>query len=180
MRRMVWVKRDGRWHGEWTWEAYERDEEWDIGLCLEVNINRRWREMGDVRPPEPALKLSSNIPQEVLICMLKEFYWMRSAISLAAELSRSTFQDWGDRSVLAAASGTCRAWLAICAPELYRCICVRSSRRVDELIEDLSKPGSHIPQHARVHGHSPRTGPVAGASEVGQAAAEPPQAEDAR
>ena len=50
--------------------------------------------------------------------------------------------------MLAAASGTCRAWLAICAPKLYRRINVRSSR-IDELVIDLSKPGSHIAQHAR-------------------------------
>lgn len=38
-------------------------------------------------------------------------------------------------------------WLAICAPELYKPIRVHSSR-VKELIEDLSKPGSRIVQHA--------------------------------
>ena len=44
-------------------------------------------------------------------------------------------------------SGTSRAWFKICAPELYRWIYTRSSS-VRELIEDLSKPGSHIAQHA--------------------------------
>ena len=46
-------------------------------------------------------------------------------------------------------SGTSRAWFKICAPELYRRILFRSPRTVRELIEDLSKPGSHIAQHAR-------------------------------
>ena len=74
-----------------------------------------------------------------------------------ALVSHSTFQYLGDRSVLAAASGTCRAWLAFCAPELYHWIFVPSSR-VAECIADLSKPGSHIAQHARwlsIHGPVP-------------------------
>ena len=82
--------------------------------------------------------------------MLKEFDWVRPAVSLAAEVSHSTFQGWWwSRGVLAAASGTCRAWFAFCAPDLYRRVLVLPSRSADELVEDLSKPGSHIPQHAR-------------------------------
>lgn len=49
--------------------------------------------------------------------------------------------------MLAAASQVCRVWYATCAPELYRKLFVRSAQCL-ELIEDLSRPGNRIVQHA--------------------------------
>ena len=63
VRRMVWERRHGRWHGEWTWELYERDKEW-YGLK-----NHRWCEMGDRQQSRStaAHSLGSEVPQEVLL-----------------------------------------------------------------------------------------------------------------
>ena len=44
-------------------------------------------------------------------------------------------------------AGVCHAWLAMCAPKLYRAIYVRSSQ-VEEMTKALSRPGSSIPEHA--------------------------------
>ena len=74
MRRTVWIRRDGQWHGEVVWEAYNREEECVMDTILEVN--RRWRDMGDVRQYPTVPSPGGNVPQEVLLCMLKEFNWV--------------------------------------------------------------------------------------------------------
>ena len=51
------------------------------------------------------------------------------------------------RSALVSASLTCRAWLDICAPKLYRDIFISSSR-TSELIAHSAKAGSRVALHA--------------------------------
>ena len=53
------------------------------------------------------------------------------------------------RSGLVSLGQTCRAWHTICAPDIYRKIFVRS-RSVNELISELSIPGSCIVSHAQI------------------------------
>ena len=75
VRRMVWQEIDGRWYGEWTWRTYERDDEWDEdGPGL--GIKRRWRDMGKLGDQSlTGMQAGGIMPQEVLICMLKDFDW---------------------------------------------------------------------------------------------------------
>ena len=47
VRRMTWVRRDSHWCGEWTWETYDRDNEWDD--ALRQPVNRLWQNMGNVQ-----------------------------------------------------------------------------------------------------------------------------------
>ena len=76
IRRMRWSQRDGRWHGEWYWEAYDRVREWDQQAWPKVN--RRWRDMGknlgltDLHPTYQFAQVSNAgiIPQEVLLGMV--------------------------------------------------------------------------------------------------------------
>ena len=81
VQRMVWVRRGGRWHGEWIWEAYDRDEEcgsWP-------RVNRRWLNMGNVHRSATVPSRSVDVPMEVLRYMLKDFNWVCGTISLTAD-----------------------------------------------------------------------------------------------
>lgn len=62
------------------------------------------------------------------------------------ERTLAIFESYAPPS-LVAASNVCHAWLDICVPEMYRSISARSSR-AEELIKDLSKPGSRVVQYA--------------------------------
>lgn len=63
VRRMKWITRDSAWHGEWYWESYDRDNEWDIDWKQRRNMlnwslsstNAQW----------------SSVPQEVLLGMVR-------------------------------------------------------------------------------------------------------------
>ena len=79
VQRMVWVRRGGRWHGEWIWEAYDRDEEWEGSR--RPRVNRRWLNMGNVHQSATVPSRSVDVPMEVLRYMLKEFDWVCAAIS---------------------------------------------------------------------------------------------------
>ena len=145
VHRMVWVGREGRRYGRWMWETYEGDKEWDDSHY--PRVNRRWLEMGQMQPNTTVPSLGGHIPQEVLLRMWEEFDWVCTGVNYTADTSHFQLQQWS-MDVLATASGTCQAWLAICAPTLYRTIYVHSDR-VDELIKDLSSPNSHIGRHPR-------------------------------
>ena len=75
LRRMLWVTRSGQWHGQWEWEAYDRDNEWKKGW-LGPGINRRWRDMGNGTRNFNAMHRSgaasnaASVPQEVLLCVV--------------------------------------------------------------------------------------------------------------
>ena len=79
VQRMVWLKVDGRWHGEWSWEEYDRDEEW-VG-----ETNDRWCDMD---PLVVLLHRFGDIPQEVLIHMMQALSWVCAFIS-GSSLSRA-------------------------------------------------------------------------------------------
>ena len=69
VRRMVWVQRDHQWRGEWVWDAYDRDGDWDRTR----KINRRWKDMQIAMPKDnhPAMgSRAGDIPQEVLLRMV--------------------------------------------------------------------------------------------------------------
>ena len=73
---------------------------------------------------------------------------------LLSKTNSSLPQDREDRLSVGL---VCRAWLKICAPTLYRVITVHSSR-LNELIADLTHPGSYIVPNAQilnVHGPVP-------------------------
>ena len=80
VRRMAWVRRDGRLYGEWTWDVYNRDKEWDSSAVF--GVNRLWRRMGESRhQPATAPSPGGHVPQEVLRYMLLEFDWVRDTAS---------------------------------------------------------------------------------------------------
>ena len=60
-----------------------REERRSVASRVDVYYggNHRWRDMGKDHWPAIARNLSSSIPKGVLICVLKEFKWVRSAIS---------------------------------------------------------------------------------------------------
>ena len=68
VQAMVWVRRDGQLQGEWSWEAYDRDYEWDQDAWSKVN--RWWLDMGYWSVPKS--NAGSSIPLEILLCMLEE------------------------------------------------------------------------------------------------------------
>lgn len=103
--------------------------------------------MGSVQQSATMHSLGGNVPQEVLRYMLEQFDWVCSVLSSAASASHCALQQRSVR-VLAAASGTCRAWFAICAPILYRRIRV-TAYCGPSLVEVLSNPHNNIAQHAR-------------------------------
>ena len=76
IRRMTWMKRDGRWPGEWTWEAYDCPGEQLVDSY--AYVNRRWQEMGKATRHGGAtseLATASNasvVPQEVLLGMVHQ------------------------------------------------------------------------------------------------------------
>ena len=137
--RIVWMRLNGRWHLE-LWEGCV-DEEWSLSWTCEVG--RRVHDMGEVSRRFTAVPSPGGcIPQEILLHMLQQFDRVCTATSFDTQAAHLALKGWPSRSLLAAVSGTCRAWFAICAPELYRWTHVRSAR-ISELMEDLSKQGSH-------------------------------------
>ena len=85
VQRMVWVRRDDRWHGEWVWEAYDRDEEWDGG------VNRQWLNMRNVHQPTTLPSRGVDVPVEVLRYLLKAFYWVCPAVPLTTDESHPDY-----------------------------------------------------------------------------------------
>ena len=83
MRRMVWVRRGGRWHGKWAWEAYDRDEEWD----KIHEFNRQWLSMGNIHQSTIVPGRGVDVPMEVLRYMLKAFDWVRVVVSSTIDRS---------------------------------------------------------------------------------------------
>ena len=83
VRRMDWVRRDGLWRGEWTWETYNRLTEW-VGTT-----NLRWRSMrlrtegGLAEHAEVATASKSKasiVPQEVLLIMVDQLDHVRNPV----------------------------------------------------------------------------------------------------
>ena len=136
VQRIMWTKRDGQWYGEWTnWEIYIPD-----GYDGWRGRDNRWQ-----RDRRRLLNNGGTIPQEILLLMVRQLYW---GISWDSHSNLSELRD---------PALTCRAWLDICAPALYRMIHLHP-HRLPELIAVLSKPRSRLAQHAQwlsIHGPVP-------------------------
>ena len=71
-RIMKWVKREGRWYGEWGWEKYDRWDEW----CFSDKINRQWLNPDEITSGHTStrrfttVRIAEIVPQEVLLCMV--------------------------------------------------------------------------------------------------------------
>ena len=91
VQRMVGMRRGGQWRGEWVWEAYDRDREWNEGLWL--SANRRWLDMGNVHQSATAPGRGVDVPVEVLRYMLEAFDWVCAALSLTTQGSHFLISD---------------------------------------------------------------------------------------
>lgn len=52
------------WRGEWEWEDYDREKEWDA-------IKKRLRDERNT-PPARSSALGGHVPQEILLGMVRE------------------------------------------------------------------------------------------------------------
>lgn len=66
VQRMRWVRRDGVLQGEWEWEEYDRDKEWDDSL--DPDRPRDERNTSLFR----SSALVGSVPQEVLLGMVRQ------------------------------------------------------------------------------------------------------------
>ena len=81
MRRMVWVRRDGWWSGEWTSEGYDREREWNDHPGQEGN--NQWRYMRVEFQPEAISDRGGDIPQEILLCVVRRLDKVRFTVIFA-------------------------------------------------------------------------------------------------
>lgn len=150
VRRMVWVRRDGVWRGEWDWEEYDRENEW---FGRHRRRDEKNRSLTASRTPWGA------VPLEVLLGMVLVMKIVSTCLLSMSVLHTELFCQAEDYKGLATTSRVCRAWLKISAPALYRRLCHWiDSSRVKELVEDVSKPGSRIAKYAErltIHGPLP-------------------------
>lgn len=141
--RMVWVRRDGVWRGKWWWEDYDRIREW-AGSFTSFTDERR---DGNIVPSATSNVPWGTVPQEVLLGVVRRIDPVSPcSLYLILRPTEPLHQGQGSRNLFAL-SEVCRAWYAICAPDLPKTFHIRSPR-IDELIGDLSKPGSRLARDA--------------------------------
>ena len=71
VQRMLWTKKDDRWHGYWIWTPYDRQNEWEPR-------SRVMRIHPALLTPAVHAGAGGTIPQEVLLELGREFEaWVR-------------------------------------------------------------------------------------------------------